>query len=380
MFSMNATSDALRLAVALEKFSRERDRARTAEIATQILDLERSIHLLQTETDLVQKRLVSYAYPVLTLPNEVVSQIFIHFLPVHPSCPPLRGLPSPTLLTHICRKWRDIAHATLAFWSSILLDFTKPFPDEQNSQLLQPWLARSRSSPMTICVQWSSFRELDILQSRCMQILAGYRSQWESLKVSSINRHGFPFISNPMPSLRHLDVSLNDQDVLITLGDAPLLRSVRIDLYSHILILPWRQLMSLALIPSLPARCTTILQQSPLLVHCEVFFWDGNRRDRQPDVVLPFLRSLVLIKGDTLQTPFLYSLILPALRTLQLHGSNLGCDPIRGLTLFISRSGCSLQELHITGRRSVEQVDYQSAFPNIPQLRVDQGHLPQGGV
>jgi hypothetical protein len=33
-----------------------------------------------------------------------VSEIFIHTLPVHPRCPPLTGILSPTNLTHICRK------------------------------------------------------------------------------------------------------------------------------------------------------------------------------------------------------------------------------------------------------------------------------------
>ncbi|KAJ7641164.1 hypothetical protein FB45DRAFT_712335, partial [Roridomyces roridus] len=57
--------------------------------------------------------------PVLTLPNEITSEIFVHFLPPYPVCPPMTGLDSPTSLTHICRQWREIALATPKLWRAI---------------------------------------------------------------------------------------------------------------------------------------------------------------------------------------------------------------------------------------------------------------------
>jgi hypothetical protein len=67
----------------------EADRTRVADIEAQILDLERSLSTLRNEKALVQERLDAYKYPVLTLPNEIISEIFIHFLPTNPLCPPL---------------------------------------------------------------------------------------------------------------------------------------------------------------------------------------------------------------------------------------------------------------------------------------------------
>ncbi|KAJ7769247.1 hypothetical protein B0H14DRAFT_2967785 [Mycena olivaceomarginata] len=68
----------------------------------------------------------SYRYPVLTLPNEIVGQIFAHVLPIHraPSVqtPPLRGPDSPTLLAQICRQWRDVALETPALWRALSLN------------------------------------------------------------------------------------------------------------------------------------------------------------------------------------------------------------------------------------------------------------------
>ncbi|KAJ7020267.1 hypothetical protein C8F04DRAFT_909373, partial [Mycena alexandri] len=71
----------------------------------------------------VQEELDSYKYPVLTLPTEIICEIFIHFLPVYPECPPPAGILSPTNLTQICRQWRDIALAIPTLWRAMRLSF-----------------------------------------------------------------------------------------------------------------------------------------------------------------------------------------------------------------------------------------------------------------
>ncbi|KAJ7659328.1 hypothetical protein DFH06DRAFT_1195491 [Mycena polygramma] len=85
------------------------DRARFADIEAEIQKLKQSIRGLRSEQDLIRARLESHRYPVLTLPNELVSEIFIHFLPIYPSCPPLTGCLSPYTLLGICRKWREVS-------------------------------------------------------------------------------------------------------------------------------------------------------------------------------------------------------------------------------------------------------------------------------
>ncbi|KAJ7883947.1 hypothetical protein B0H13DRAFT_2667062 [Mycena leptocephala] len=83
------------------------DRARVADIETRILDLERTLAELRLEKTIVQERLDSYKYPVLQLPNEIVSEIFTHFLPIYPLCPPVAGFLSPTVLTHLSQVARN---------------------------------------------------------------------------------------------------------------------------------------------------------------------------------------------------------------------------------------------------------------------------------
>ncbi|KAK6977969.1 hypothetical protein R3P38DRAFT_3120300 [Favolaschia claudopus] len=89
------------------------DRAFLAEKDAEIQEaLERSLSLLRAARKIRQLHLSSYIYPVLTLPNEIIAEIFLHFVPPYPEVPPLLDDFSPMRLTHICRKWRDIACTT----------------------------------------------------------------------------------------------------------------------------------------------------------------------------------------------------------------------------------------------------------------------------
>ncbi|KAJ7473247.1 hypothetical protein FB451DRAFT_1133777 [Mycena latifolia] len=132
--------------------ARAADRAHIADIEAQILTLERAIGELRAEMQRTQERLDSYAYPVLTLPNETVSEIFVRFLPVYPLCPPQTGLLSPTVLTHICRKWREIALATPALWRAISIvdDIDSDRTDGRQLHILESWLNRSGCLPLAV--------------------------------------------------------------------------------------------------------------------------------------------------------------------------------------------------------------------------------------
>ncbi|KAF7335111.1 F-box domain-containing protein [Mycena venus] len=106
------------------------DRARVADLDAQIQDIERSLAALQLQKSVAQERLDTFKYSVLTLPNEIVSEIFIHFLPIYPSCLPFGGALSPIHLTQICHRWREIALATPALWRAVSLN-TSHFDGDQ---------------------------------------------------------------------------------------------------------------------------------------------------------------------------------------------------------------------------------------------------------
>ncbi|KAJ7106445.1 hypothetical protein C8R43DRAFT_906192, partial [Mycena crocata] len=108
--------------------------------------------------------------PVLTLPNEIVAEIFLHFLPDYPECPSPTGLFSPTILTHICRKWREIACATPSLWRAI--QYPVYFDDAHGVHTLKAWLLRSCSCPISLISKHDSD---DTLEDRVIKIFLPHR-------------------------------------------------------------------------------------------------------------------------------------------------------------------------------------------------------------
>jgi ribosomal protein S18 len=66
---------------------------------------------------------------------------------------------------------------------------------------------------------------------------------------------------------------------------------------------------------------------------------------------------------EDLATGFIETFIVPALRSLEIPEQYLDADPIESLKRFISKSGCKLEELRITGQRTRPQHSYRQAFP-----------------
>ncbi|KAJ7834302.1 hypothetical protein B0H13DRAFT_2678693 [Mycena leptocephala] len=351
----------------------EADRVRVAHLEAQISHLERSLSALREEKMLAQERLDSYKYPVLTLPNEIVSEIFMHFLPAYPEYPPLTGLLSPTLLTHICCRWREIALGTPALWSAITSSYHGYIPLKQKAHLFDLWLKRSRFCPLSL--QIGGGMGID----EFLAVVVPHRARWEHLELEDTSLACLPIIDGPMPLLRHLNLSLyhsfTDAPEVFAFRDAPLLRTVVLspDAASSV-ILPWAQLTSLTLFNVYPRVCVPILQQTSNLVRCELEVWfDSDNHEHGPDITLRYLESLTLVEaGNGPVIGFLETFIVPALRRLKIPEEFLGPSPIDSLTGFISKSDCKLAEVHIgSDPRSLREDSYRQAFPSIHKFSFD---------
>jgi hypothetical protein len=77
------------------------------------------------------------------------------------------------------------------------------------------------------------------------------------------------------------------------------------------------------------------------------------------------LETLILDSYTLRATGFIDTFVVPALRTLHVTEDVLGASPIGTLASFISKSGCSLQEVRITRHRWVPEDVYREAFPSI---------------
>ncbi|KAJ7659277.1 hypothetical protein DFH06DRAFT_438945 [Mycena polygramma] len=354
--------------------SLEADRARVKALDAQILNL-------RSERALIQDRIDSYKYPVLTLPNELVSEIFAHFLPTYPLCPPLTGILSPQLLLSICPTWRDIALSTPILWRAISL---KTIPEDSlydsapwrplvarpsAAERVGSWVGRSGSYPLSLQIVNEQFQTDDVLD-----VLVPHRARWEYVELCSMKLstgHLLP-IDGPLPLLRQLEIRESETlSSTMAFPDMPQLRTASVWHSGHApALLPWAQLTSLTLVEREPVDCTRVLSHARNLRYCELVLYEDTA-PLQPSIALLHLHTLVLVHWETDMSParrYLLSFIVPALRRLQVPEECLLDRPIATLTSFISSSGCELQELRITGPHQTSEVAYRSAFPTIPRV------------
>ncbi|KAJ7145481.1 hypothetical protein C8R46DRAFT_549537 [Mycena filopes] len=350
------------------RVARAADRTLLADIDTKIADLEHALAQLRTAKDSAQARLDAFKYPVLTLPVEIVSEIFTNFLPAYPLCPPLIGLFSPTLMTHICRLWREIALNTPTLWRAITLSTYYTIPTRTLVHIGHLWLERSRNCPLSMEIEGRG----DVPDiSPVIEAVAPHRARWEHLRLAVPELQTDLPLLGPMPLLRSLTVrELYLPNTAGSQLDAPLLRSANIDdaTAQHIL-LPWAQLTSLTLHNVFASECTPILQQTPYLVHCSLHLWLPRViTDVPPQMSLPHLESLVITEEDADPvTGYLETFLVPGLSTLRIQEPCLGVDPIGGLRSFIGKSDCKLRDVVITHKKSGStSIDsYRNAFPSI---------------
>ncbi|KAJ7874464.1 hypothetical protein B0H13DRAFT_2057636, partial [Mycena leptocephala] len=293
--------------------------------------LESSLVARKNERESAQARLDAYTYPVLTLPL----------------CPPVLGLLSPNLLTRICRIWRQIALITPALWRAISLYYLDG-DFEPHIYMLRSWLDRSGNCPLSIKMDDYG----DTPSHKFLEAILPHRTRWEYVQLI-IMQGDLLAIDGPIPLVRSLDIRVYG-------GNTPV-SSVALE--------------APRLLAKEPYECTYVLEHSVNLTYCELILY-GDYEATQADVgiTLAHLEKLVLwkwLEEENGPTGYLETFIVPALRRLQvpddflLPDDDLGPDAIDALHSFVSKSGCKLEEVFITGPRSRPKDSYRQAFPSI---------------
>ncbi|KAJ7641134.1 hypothetical protein FB45DRAFT_899510 [Roridomyces roridus] len=345
------------------KTARAADRSRIVTIDAEVQELETRLHLLHVERDEFQKRLDAYKYPVLILPNEIVSEIFVHTLPPYPVCPSLTGLSSPIPLTHICRKWREIAVFTPQLWRAICV-ISRGRGIRRKQTVVRTWLERSGSCPLSIRIE-TYMDNHPVLEEILLR-----HNRWEHVNVLP------SLFKGPMTMLRTLSMDLQDGNILspaVTPADFPRLQTVSLTWFrKHVDWLPWAQLTSLTLeymdsLTFIPILRDAIHLIDLAFIECDLLpSWNA---ESPADIPLTQLTSLVMLTSDV---QILEVISAPALQRLRISAEDLGDKPVGTLGPLISRSGFKLQKLLITGdRRGWPQVSkrvFRSAFPTIPEI------------
>ncbi|KAJ7602267.1 hypothetical protein DFH06DRAFT_1127398 [Mycena polygramma] len=119
------------------------------------LDLEIADRLeLVSDRELVQTESDTVFYPVLTLPVEIVSQIFCWTLAPGGQDPEFTPLEKPLRLGQICGLWRQIALSGPELWNNIHLDVDRRSHlfERHYAFRVDTFLSRAASLPLSISV------------------------------------------------------------------------------------------------------------------------------------------------------------------------------------------------------------------------------------
>ncbi|KAJ7141728.1 hypothetical protein C8R43DRAFT_1017077 [Mycena crocata] len=235
-------------------FSLAHTRSRIDDVNSQIADLKHAINQLKLERKILQNHLDSYVYPVLALPNEIVSEIFLHTLDSSGTLAGGLGRNSPIFLSHVCRQWRDIALSTPALWAQLHLFVVRRSDARTETclRLLDLWLSRSRECPLSIYMVKYTFPPLS---PRFLDALAPHLRRCCDLRLH-IPSGAIPSISGKVPWLRTLSISSSDSILedsqpswpLTMFSHAPQLGELSLESINfHMLQFPWRQITSLTL-------------------------------------------------------------------------------------------------------------------------------------
>ncbi|KAJ6576962.1 hypothetical protein DFH09DRAFT_355259 [Mycena vulgaris] len=327
-------------------------RSRLDPIEQRMIALESQMAMLRTEQDELLKDLAAIVYPILTLPEDITSEIFLQYVQ-DASCQ------SPLCLASVCRLWRAVALATCRLWTHLTFGNTwtwKPPPEEHVvntssvvANRLQYWLPRAGHLPVDLRMKLppSPSQESDAV----FRILAQHSSRWRSLDLVSNGPISVAVdVRCSFSSLEKLSLrahpSADGPTIIPSLLNALHLRELCLDsveLMHWDTTIPGSQLTTLELWFHGVDECLEMLAHTPNL---EVLIFRSEMPGSPPDPsTFPpcILRHLHTIDIGAESSPgILDYLVLPILDHLDLYLTNECAERVEPL---IKRSGCSPRKL-----------------------------------
>ncbi|KAJ6507833.1 hypothetical protein C8R47DRAFT_942892, partial [Mycena vitilis] len=356
-----------------------------------LAEIDREIALLQAERDALVN---SLKFPIISLPVEITSQIFLHCIPGDPLSP--GSFYPAVVLGHVCRQWREIALAVPDLWSSWSLAIDGNISRKRLLTGLNLWLARSQTRPLSLRLHhrdgagpdvspqdehwWEVATDFDVAM---LPAIVPHHRRWENVELNIpltiVHNLAKVVPVDGLPNLTHLLLGssqedwvayTDDQGPITLFADAPQLRSLHLvleaqnnlDRMDHV-ELPYDQLTHFTGTLFGALECLTLLAKTPLLVEC--VFYMGTR---VPTVnvhasTLPHLKSLKLFASAPNVHPaiVLEHLTLPALDTLVLGREELAMPHV--LSSFVLRSQCTIRHFSCQAMDREELVECLQAMP-----------------
>ncbi|KAJ7039667.1 hypothetical protein C8F04DRAFT_1317793 [Mycena alexandri] len=332
-----------------------------ADAKAEIAHYESLIKGLRTKIKAAQLQLDSAAFPILTLPLEITTQLFLWCLPSRSSDNDddkwnrLLTDRAPLSLSYVCRDWREIALSTPALWSNIEVEMDSI----GGADLFEAWMERVKG-PLSVKLSGFAEHGWDEHLTDILQVLDDHAGEIQLLELEYINHEALQEFASAVSawkfqSLQKLTVGLDIEGIptmhIKAFAKAPLLREVSLtETPFSLFTLPWPQLTKIT--GSFAKKnCLKILRSAPSLLECAFTAWGKDGGGRKPAVFTHSKLQSLTFLGDSDTTAwgtnFLQLLTLPALESLSiLDCKNADFDDDAFYT-FLSRSSPPLRKLAI---------------------------------
>ncbi len=235
--------------------------------------------------------------PSRQFPPEMLTAIFTWCRAFNdPMDSPLDPRTVPWTLTHVCRKWREVAIATREIWSSICLDFVhdkflRGSRIHETAFMLGMILDRARPLDLNIIIDHKD----DISTHPACAVLLPSVRYWKSLEVNGMPCH-LGFLSPCRGFFERLETLTvygrhhGGPEVIDMFSVAPRLRSFT-KTSEHTLLLPANLVEFYDYYPFYENTCTTLRH----LVNIEILsLWCSSYSSALPRICLPRLSQLRL--------------------------------------------------------------------------------------
>ncbi|KAJ6452517.1 hypothetical protein C8R47DRAFT_1229401 [Mycena vitilis] len=316
----------------------------------------------------------SLTRPILTLPYEMITEIFIY-------------VRDPTLVAQICHHLRAIALSCPSLWSTILVILKNHNLPMQLAKAKE-WSTRSCRCPLSVTIEGVSRMKdyvspCELYNGFLLPMLSHHDTVFrlERLIVRmDLWSSSLDILKTPMPRLRHLAISSRDITGKVTIvippETFPRLRSLELGRVKNSFVeLSFTQITTLRVDDIEYPQLREILGQTTTLLHCEVggiVIRPFARNDPQM-LRLEYLQSLVFTRCNrrkTQQDPIfpIATMTLPSLCILQVPEIYLHSPSYKDLLAFVERSGCRLQELRIIDPASASKATLRDKLACVPTL------------
>ncbi|KAJ7164156.1 hypothetical protein C8R46DRAFT_1278180 [Mycena filopes] len=329
-------------------------------------ELRKELARIEVELALAKLQLDSIVYPVLTLPGEITSAIFLKCVESEVPFGFQRNewgdryrmtslaTEAPLLLLQICKSWRSIALGTPALWAN--LSSGHSFEADDPATVVSPntleqgidrWLRRAAAVPVSLSLFGANG------SANCNTTEMWLKSVRNLLRAHALRLRSLSLVYNldvsalgeslHFPILHSLTVNYASSDAVIdTFHDSPQLREVYFvsaesPILSHQITLPWHQLAVFRANELPISDCLQILRWCPCLKSLTLALIPNPEPSARPLVVHQSLEQLSI---SHLSGALTHLLDLPALRSLTLHEVTLDGP---AFLAFLRRSSCSLR-------------------------------------